>query len=144
MLVLLFLESNHICNALRLFVVHGQLFFLYFLLQHCPSPIVNTQYTISIAKIRLDHSTPMRQLVDKVLAFLLRCNEVKQAARIDSDEFKSWQSKKNKNFQTVAKHLPSNVAHSFDYDHNQMNQNPCPIPIKQQKIVNMFMCHHLY
>lgn len=27
MLVLLFLESNHIRNALRLFVVHGQLFF---------------------------------------------------------------------------------------------------------------------
>jgi len=98
---------------------------------------MNTQYTISIAKIRLDHATPMRQVVDKVLGFLLTCNEVKQATRIDSDEFKSWQSKKNKNFQTVA-----HVAHSFDYDHNQMNQNPCPIPIKQQKIVNMFMCQH--
>jgi hypothetical protein len=72
--------------------------------------MVNTQVTISIAKIRLDHSTPMRQLVDKVLAFLLTYNEVKQATRMDSDEFKSWQSNKHKKFQTVGKHLPGNVV----------------------------------
>jgi hypothetical protein len=118
LVLLLFIESNHMYNALKFFIVHGQLLFWYFLLQHCPSPIMNTQVTISIAKIRLDHSTPMRQLVDKVLAFLLTCIEVKQAARIDSDELKSWQSNKHKKFQTVGKHLPGNVYYAESLDLN--------------------------
>ncbi len=52
----------------------------------------------------------MRQLVDKVPGFLLTCIEVKESARIDLDEFKSWQSNKHKKIQTVGKHLQGNVV----------------------------------
>ncbi len=104
---LLFIESNHIYNE----VVHCPWSIAFFVFPTTTLPLPHLEHPSyhlhcqNKTRPFHTHSTPMRQLVDKVLAYLFTCNEVKQATRIDSDEFKSWQSKKHKYFQNCRKTL---------------------------------------